>query len=64
MELTLIMKAAGIGLIVSFICQILVRSGRDEQAMLLSIAGIIIVLTLLIDRLSDLITAIKRVFGI
>lgn len=64
MDISLILKVAGAGLLVSVICQILNKSGRDEQAMLVSLAGIIIVLMLLVDEISQLITSIKNIFGI
>ena len=44
MDINLVLKIGGIGLIISVVCQILSKSGRDEQAMLVSVAGIIIVL--------------------
>ena len=64
MDLSLILKVAGIGLIVSLVYQILSKSGRDEQAMLVSIAGILIVLMLIIQEVSKVITSIKTIFGI
>lgn len=64
MDISLILKVAGAGLLVSVICQILNKSGRDEQAMLVSLAGIIIVLMLLVDEISQLISSIKSIFGI
>ncbi len=64
MDISLILKAAGIGLIVSVICQILSKSGRDEQAMLVSVAGVIIVLLMLVKELGALITSIRTVFGL
>lgn len=64
MDISLILRAAGIGLIVSVVCQILSKSGRDEQAMLVSIAGIIIVLLMLVRELGDLISSIRTVFGL
>ncbi len=64
MELSVILKAAGAGLIVSVICQILSRSGRDEQAMLVSVAGMIIVLTLILNQVSELLNTVKRIFGL
>jgi stage III sporulation protein AC len=64
MDISLILKAAGVGLIVSVVCQILNKSGRDEQSMLVSMAGIIIVLLMLVKELGSLITAIKTVFGL
>ena len=64
MNITLILKVAGAGLLISVVCQILSRSGRDEQAMLVSVAGIIIVLMLLVQEFSQLINTIKSTFGI
>lgn len=64
MDISLVLKIAGTGLLVSVVCQILSKSGRDEQAMLVSIGGIIIVLMMLIDELSSLISIIKSTFGI
>lgn len=64
MDVTLILKAAGIGLIVSVVCQILSKSGRDEQAMLVSVMGVIIVLFMVVKELSALITSIRGVFGL
>ena len=64
MDISLVLKVAGAGLLVSVVCQILGKSGRDEQAMLVSIAGIIIVLMLLVQEISNLINTIKSVFGI
>ncbi len=64
MDITLVLKIAGTGLLVSVVCQILSKSGRDEQAMLVSIGGIIIVLMMLIEELASLITIIKSTFGL
>ena len=64
MDISLILKAAGVGLIVSVVCQILNKSGRDEQAMLVSIAGVIIVLLMLVKELGSLISSIKSIFGL
>ncbi len=64
METALILKVAGIGLLVTVACQILSRSGRDEQAMLVSVAGVIIVMVLLVEQISSLIGSLRAVFGI
>ena len=64
MDVTVILKVAGVGLIVSVVYQVLSKSGRDEQAMLVSLAGVIIVLLLIVSELSELITTIRRVFGL
>ncbi len=64
MDISLILKISGIGVLVSVVCQILSKSGRDDQAMFVSIAGIIIVLMLLIREFSALINTIKSLFGL
>ncbi len=64
MDIGVILRAAGVGLIVSVICQILSKSGRDEQAMLVSVAGIVIVVLMLVKELSSLISTIRSVFGL
>ena len=64
MDVSVVLKVAGVGLIVAVAHQILSRSGREEMAALVSVAGIIIVLFLLIDRISDLFGSIKTVFGL
>ena len=64
MDISLILKVAGVGIIVSSICQILSKSGRDEQAGYVSIAGIIVVLFLLINEIAEMLDFIRGVFGI
>ena len=64
MEVGIILKIAGIGILVALICQILSRTGRDDQAMLVSVSGIIIVLILIIDQLRGLIALLRSVFGL
>lgn len=64
METALILKIAGIGLLVTVACQILGRAGRDEQAMLVSVAGVVIVMVLLVDQISSLVSSLRSVFGI
>ncbi len=59
----LIFKIAAVGIIVAVLCQLLIRSGREEQAMLTSLAGLIVVLTLIITQISTLFSTIKRLFG-
>ena len=64
MNIELILKVAGVGLIVTVAYQILMKSGRDEQAMLISVAGIIIVLLMLVNEIGGLFEAIRNVFGL
>ncbi len=64
MDISLIIKVVGIGILVSVSCQILSKSGRDEQSMLVTIAGIVVVLLLLIEEIGGLFDTIRRVFGV
>ena len=64
MDVELIMKVAGVGMIVTVVCQILNKAGRDEQATLVSITGIIIILLLLVEEIGNLFGALREVFGI
>lgn len=64
MNTELILKVAGIGILVTVAYQILSKSGRDEQAMLVSISGIIIVLYMLVREMGGLFDSVKSIFGI
>ncbi|MBO7214731.1 MAG: stage III sporulation protein AC [Clostridia bacterium] len=60
----IIFKIAAIGIIITVICQILKKSDRDDIATLVSLAGLVIVLTLVISMISELFTSIKDIFGL
>ena len=62
MDVDLIFKVAAVGLIVAVLNQVLIRAGREEQAMLTTLAGLIVVLTIIISEIGDLFTLIKHVF--
>ena len=63
MDVSLILKITGIGLLISVACQVLSKSGRDEQSTMLSIAGIIIVMILIVSELESLFSTLSRIFG-
>ena len=63
MDISLIMKMAGIGILVAVASQILSKSGRDEQAIFVTIAGILTALMLLVTEIRDLFDTITSVFG-
>ena len=63
MDVELIFKIAAVGIIVAVLTQLLIRSGREEQAMLTSLAGLIVVLTMIITKISTLFNTIKQLFG-
>ena len=64
MEISLLFKIAGIGILISVVYQILVKSGREDQAMMVSLAGMIIVLTMIIKEISSLFETVKAVFDL
>lgn len=63
MEVELLFKIAGVGIIVSILNQILSKSGREEQAMIVTITGLIIVLMMVVSQVSSLFNAVKSAFG-
>ena len=63
MNVELIFKIAAIGIIVTILNQLLTKSGREEQATMVTLAGLIVVLTLVITQISSLFTTIKQLFG-
>ena len=64
MEVSLLFKIAGIGILIAVSYQILQRTGRDEQAMLLSLSGIVFVLLILVEKIGELFGEIQSIFGI
>ena len=64
MDVTLILKIAGVGILVSLASSILNKTGRDEQASFVTIGGIIVVMLMLVGEMRDLISAVRSVFGI
>ena len=64
MEISLLIKIVGVGMIVAVAHQILSKAGREEQATMVSIAGMVIVLLMLIDEISKLLTTIRSLFGL
>lgn len=64
MDISLILKIAGIGILVAVASQILNKTGRDEQATFVTIAGIIVALMLLISQIKELFDLVTSVFGI
>ncbi len=64
MDIGLIMRIAGIGILVTVISQVLSRSGRDEHAMFVTLAGVIVVLMMLVREISALFDAVRTAFGI
>lgn len=64
MEIDLLFKIAAIGIIVAVLNQVLVRAGREDQAMMTALVGLILVLTMVIQEISELFTTVKTMFGL
>ena len=64
MDIDLIFQIAGIGIIVAVMNQLLTRSGREEQALMTTIAGLVVVLIILVNKIGELFTTVKTVFGL
>ena len=64
MEIDLIFKIAAVGILVAVLNILLSRSGRDEQALMVTLAGLVCVLVLVVREISDLFTLIKQLFGL
>lgn len=63
MDVTLIFKIAAVGILVAVLNLLLSRSGRDEQALMTTIAGLVVVLVVIVQEISDLFDLIRSLFG-
>ena len=63
MDVTLIFQIAGLGIIVAVLSQLLKRAERDEQALMITIAGLVIVLVMLVHEISALFDTVRSAFG-
>ena len=61
-DIDLIFKIAAVGIIVSILNQVLVRTGREEQATMTSLAGLVVVLMIVVQRIADLFELVKTLF--
>lgn len=64
MDIDLIFKIAAIGIIVAVLNQLLIRSGREDQAMMTTLAGLAVVLSILVKQISVLFVTIKSLFAL
>ena len=62
MDIDLIFKIAAVGIIVSILHQVLVRSGREEQATMTSLAALVVVLMIVVQRIAELFDMVKTLF--
>ncbi len=64
MNVDLIFKVAGIGIIVSVLYQVLARSGREDQAMMTALIGLVAVMMIVVSQIGDLFSSVKSIFGL
>ena len=64
MDIELVFKIAAIGIIVAVLNQLLIRSGREDQAMMTTLAGLVVVLSILVRQISALFVTIKSLFAL
>ncbi len=63
MDVTLVFQIAGLGIIVAVLSQLLKRAERDEQALMITIAGLVIVMLMLVNEISELFDTVRSTFG-
>ena len=64
MDVDLIFKIAAVGIIITVLNQVLIRSGREDQAMLVALAGVIVVLFIIVEQINSLFDVVKSIFGL
>ena len=64
MDINLLFKIAAIGILVAVLYQVLVRAGREDQAMMTTLAGLVIVLTMVIKEISTLFNTVRTLFSL
>ena len=62
--INLLFKIAGVGILVAVLHQVLVKAGRDDQAMMTTLAGVVIVLTMVVKEISTLFSTVKTMFNL
>ena len=64
MDISILFKIAAVGIIVTVICQVLKKSDRDDIATIVSLAGLVIVLTVVLDMVVDLFDSVRSLFDL
>lgn len=63
MDIDIVFRIAAVGILVAVLNQVLIRAGREEQAMMTTLAGLVVVMMMLVRQISDLFQLIKTLFG-
>ena len=64
MDVELILKVAGVAMIITVVCQIMSKAGRDEQSTMVSLVGMVLILALLAEEIGRLVSTLRAVFGL
>lgn len=64
LDLEIVLKVAGVAMIITVLCQIMSKAGRDEQSTLVSLVGMVVILILLADKLGELVSTLRGIFGL
>ena len=64
MEVDLILKVAGVAMIVTVVCQVMSKTGKDEQSGMVSVAGMVLILILIVEKVGALVGRIREIFGL
>lgn len=64
MDIELVLRIAGIGILVAVICQLLKQTGRDDIAMLAALAALVLALSMVVGEIGQLLDQVKRIFGL
>lgn len=64
MDIELVLRIAGIGILVAIICQLLKQTGRDDIAMLAALAALVMALSMVVGEIGELLDQVKRIFGL
>lgn len=64
MDVDLILKVCGVAMIVTVVCHVMSKAGKDEQSTVVSLVGIVLVLLLLAEKMGEIIRTLKEVFGL
>ena len=64
MDVDLILKVAGVGMIITVVCQVMAKAGKEDQSSMVSLAGTVLILILIAERVGDLIRTLRQVFGL
>lgn len=64
MDVDLILKVCGIAMIVTVVCHVMSKAGKDEQSTVVSLVGVVLIFLLLAEKMGELISTLKEVFGL